>query len=102
MPTRERIVLVVAAGLALATVASVLSLIVWEEVVEPPDGGWFAYAPSTAVTFAASDSSDTSEAALYVGGIWLGTIAIWASVALRLLRAPFDGSRRIGRQPEGA
>jgi hypothetical protein len=89
MPTRERIVLVVAAGLGLATLAGTLSLIVWNEVVGT-DGGWFAYAPNTGVAF--TESRDVTGATLAVGGVWLVAIAIWTAAALWLLRRGPDGA----------
>jgi hypothetical protein len=80
----------------MATVAAVLSYTVWRHLAEP-DGGWFAYAPNTGVEFDGGGRGDSTDAAAFAaGGIWLGAIAIWASVALRIYRAPLDDPRRAG------
>lgn len=95
MPFRERTVLVIATGLALAVIASTLAALLWHSQVGT--GGWFAYAPDTSVTFADGGVSDATY--WLIGGIWLLAIGLWASFALRIYRAPFDGTSRIGQQP---
>ena len=78
MQQRQRTVVVVATGLALAVMAVTVNRLLID-----PDGGWFAYAPNTGVTFPSRDGIIWREAA-----VWLGAIAIWTGIALWLYRRP--------------
>jgi hypothetical protein len=78
MQQRQRTVVVVATGLALAVMAITINRLLADQ-----SGGWFAYAPNTAVTFPNRDGIIWREAA-----VWLGAIAIWTAVALWLYRGP--------------
>jgi hypothetical protein len=78
MQQRQRTVVVVATGLALAVMAVTIN-----RLLADPEGGWFAYAPNTGVTFPSRDGTIWREAA-----VWLGAIAIWTGVALWLYRRP--------------
>jgi hypothetical protein len=73
----QRIVLVVALGAALATLAITQNRL-WGDL----HGGWFAYAPNTGVIMDGSESWPTWRAAI----VWLVAIVIWASASLWLLR----------------
>jgi hypothetical protein len=78
MQQRQRTVVVVATGLALAVMAITIN-----RLLADPGGGWFAYAPNTGVTFPSQDGTIWREAA-----VWLGAIAIWTGIALWLYRRP--------------
>jgi len=78
MQQRQRTVVVVATGLALAVMAVTVN-----RLLADPDGGWFAYAPNTGVTFPSRDGIIWRDAA-----VWLGAIAIWTGIALWLYRRP--------------
>lgn len=81
MQERQRTVIVVASGLALAVVAMTAN-----RLLADGDGGWFAYAPNTALTFSpSSDGPIWREAA-----VWLGAIAVWLGLSLWLYRRPPD------------
>lgn len=99
MSTRERTVLVVASGLALAVIAQLLSSIV-ADALRP--AGWFAYAPNTGAMFTDATGEGDGGARWAVAGVWLACIAVWASASIRIYRAPFDGTGRIGKQPDGS
>jgi hypothetical protein len=81
MRERQWSVIVVASGLALAVVAVTVN-----RLLANNDGGWFAYAPNTAVTFSpGSDGPIWREVA-----VWLGAIAGWSGLSLWLYRRPPD------------
>jgi hypothetical protein len=76
---RQRTVIVVATGLALAVIAVTIN-----RHLSDTDGGWFAYAPNTGVTFApGARIAIWREAA-----VWLGAIASWSGISLWLYRRP--------------
>jgi hypothetical protein len=80
MNQRQRTVVVIASGLALAVVAVTVN-----RLLADPAGGWFAYAPNTGVSFA----SRGSKAWLWrEAAIGLATIAAWTAIAFRLYRNP--------------
>lgn len=74
---QQRTVIVVAAGLSLAVIATAVN-----RLLAHSDGGWFAYAPNTGVAFSPSSTSDVWREA----GVWLAAIAIWAGLSLWLFR----------------
>lgn len=74
---RQRVVLVVAWGATTAIAAITLN-----RLLADTDGGWFAYAPNTAVTFAPGHNSTI----LREGAVWLGAVLAWAGPSLWLLR----------------
>lgn len=74
----QRVLLVVALGLVAAVAASAANAL----MSDPLDGGWFAYAPNTAVTF----SPSRDETIYRVAAVWLGAIGIWTLVSLLILR----------------
>lgn len=78
MQQQQRTVLVVASGLALAVLAAAVNRHVGADVGE--DGGWFAYAPNTGLTFAPADRGPIWRDA----AVWLVAIAVWAGISLRL------------------
>jgi hypothetical protein len=79
MQQRQRTVVVVATGLALAVVAITVNRLLADQ-----DGGWFAYAPNTGVSFPARNDTPIWREA----GVWLAAIAIWTGIALSLYRRP--------------
>jgi hypothetical protein len=76
MRDRQRTVIVVASGLALAVVAVTLNRLLAD------DGAWSAYAPNTGATFAPSRTTQVWREA----AIWLGAIAAWTALSLWLYR----------------
>lgn len=48
-----------------------------------PDGGWFAYAPNTGVTY----SSGGRGALWREAAVWLAAIAAWSGISLWLYRS---------------
>ncbi len=82
---RQRVVVVVASGLAL--IAAVLSL----EVLEAPtlDQGWFMYAPNNGVLLSPGDPGWTLRRGLQ----WLVAVLVWGVLAVRIVRrrTPRDG-----------
>jgi hypothetical protein len=67
---RQRTVIVVATGLALAVLAVTIN-----RHLSDTDAGWFAYAPNTGVTF-----DPSSRTAIWrEAAIWLGAIAAWSA-----------------------
>jgi hypothetical protein len=76
---RQRTVIVIASGLALALGAATLN-----SLLAPADGGWFAYAPNTGVAF----DPDPRTLIWREFGIWLGALAAWTGLALWLYRRP--------------
>jgi hypothetical protein len=80
MNDRQRTVVVIGSGFALAVVAWTVN-----RLLADPVGGWTAYAPTTGATFPpANPNSDTwiwREAA-----VWLAAVAIWSGLALWLRR----------------
>ena len=89
MPTRERIILIIAAGLALATVAMLLSSLLTIDQ-RGSVTGWYGIAPNTeSVVFDdLSGDSDATAVAWKTAGIWVGAIFLWALISLRIFRGP--------------
>jgi hypothetical protein len=80
MNDRQRTVVVIGSGLALAVVASTVN-----RLLADPVGAWFAYAPNTDVTF--SPERLNSDTWIWrEGAVWLAAIAIWSGLALWLFR----------------
>ena len=79
---RQRVLLVVALGLAIAVVVHT-----WDAMItaDDPGGGWFAYAPNTAPIF-----SDQPSHIFRSGVMWFVGVLIWASVSFRILRRTQD------------
>ena len=53
---RQRVVLVIAAGVAIAALASATKDLILDR---QPDGGWFAYAPNTGIEYSPDRAADT-------------------------------------------
>ena len=83
MQERQRTVIVVASGLALAVLAVAIN-----RDLSDADGGWFAYAPNTGATF---DPGSTTSAIWREAAIWIGAIAAWSGISLWLYRRPPRG-----------
>lgn len=83
MSSAQRKVLVVALGV----VAVVGAVTVNQLMSSPTDGGWFAYAPNTSVTFSPSDDSQTLRQA----AVWLVAVLVWAAPSFWLLRDRSSG-----------
>ena len=79
MQERQRIVVVIASGVGLALMAATVN-----RLLAAHDGGWFAYAPNSGVTFGPSSRQVIWREA----GIWLGALAVWTGLALWLFRHP--------------
>jgi heme/copper-type cytochrome/quinol oxidase subunit 1 len=74
LSTAQRVVVVVALGLALGVVASYLTGLGTRT-------GWYAYAPLSGQLF-----QPQGESAYLRLIIWLGAISLWALTSLRILR----------------
>ena len=75
----QRIIIVVSLGLALTALGTY-----FVNIGSPfADFGWFGYAPLTNNAFVAAGSDLSAWEQLLV---WLGLIAVWTSVSLRLMR----------------
>jgi hypothetical protein len=90
--TAQRIVLVVALGIALVAIAGAANL----AMDYPVDGGWFAYAPNTGATFSPSQTDSyfavgNDGAILRQAAIWLLAIGTWAGASVWLLRTRAEG-----------
>lgn len=79
MSDRQRIIVVIAAGLGLAILAATVN-----RLLADPGGGWFAYAPNTGVAFAPGARTNVWREA----GVWLGALVLWTGLALWLYRRP--------------
>jgi heme/copper-type cytochrome/quinol oxidase subunit 1 len=79
LSTAQRVVVVVAIGLALAVVGRYLV-----SLGGGPRFGWYAYSPLTAQVWAPG----TGLPAWLRLIIWLGVIGLWALVSVPLLRPP--------------
>lgn len=81
MNRAQRIVLVVASGVALAAVAEAVDRASHDSLAR----GWFTYSPNTGVVGEPYGSSGDlwSSAA-----VWIAAVAVWAGLSLRLLRTP--------------
>ena len=79
MNERQRVLIVVALGFALAVVAGT-----WIVMLNTTDdgGGWFAYAPGTAAIFA-----DRPSHAFRDGVIAFVAVVAWAGVSFWILRS---------------
>ena len=85
MNRAQRIILVVALGVALLVAAVVVNLLMLARF----DGGWFAYVPSSPVTTSDNYFTVTSDRAIMRQGlVWLAALALWTGVSLWLLRTP--------------
>jgi hypothetical protein len=76
---RQRTVIVIALGLGLAVLAATVN-----RLVSDADGGWFAYAPNTGVTYAPSSRSQVWREA----AVWLAALGVWTGLALWIFRRP--------------
>jgi hypothetical protein len=76
----QRIVVVIALGLALATIAQTINHVCFSDA-----GGWFGYAPGTDVKF--FPQSHPARDAWIRAAVWLVALATWCGVSFRLLRA---------------
>ena len=83
MQDRQRTIIVIASGLGLVVLAVTVN-----RLLTDPDGGWFAYAPNTGVTYAPSSRTYIWREA----GVWLGALAAWTGLALWLFRRPRRGN----------
>jgi hypothetical protein len=88
----QRIVLVIALGLALFAVAGAVNLVLLDRA-----GGWFDYAPNTGITTSQTDTyfivSDDAEIARQAG-VWLLALSTWAGASLWLLRSRPEADTR--------
>lgn len=75
----QRVVLVIAAGVAVAALASGTNGLVLDR---EPDGGWFAYAPNTGVEFSPERAADTWRTF-----VWVAAASIWGAFSVRVLSA---------------
>lgn len=83
MNQAQRIVLVIALGLALGIVAITANIVIGD----PLEPGWYEYSPNVGVNV----SDDyyvvaTDEAILRQALVWLAGLALWTAASLRLLR----------------
>jgi hypothetical protein len=90
--TAQRIVLVIALGIALVAIAGAVNLLMLDRV----GPGWFAYAPNTGVTFSPSETDTyfavaTDRSIMEQAGVWLLALATWAGASLWLLRTRPQG-----------
>lgn len=76
---RQRTVIVVAAGLALAVLAIAIN-----QHLSTAVGGWFAYEPNTGVVHEPSSRTEIWRTA----AVWLGAIAAWSGISLWVYRRP--------------
>jgi hypothetical protein len=76
---RQRTVLVIASGLALAVLAVTVNRLLLNA-----DGGWFAYAPNSGVTYAPSSRVEIWREAV----VWLAGVGMWTGFALWIFRRP--------------
>jgi hypothetical protein len=89
----QRIVLVIALGLALLGAAIGANLLMLDRY----DDGWFSYAPNPGVTVSdlyfrpASDGSIVQQ-----GLVWVVALAVWTAASVRLLRTPGPGGSGDG------
>lgn len=85
MHDRQRMVIVVASGLALAVAAFTINRLLADD-----GGAWFAYAPNTGATLPPEPSSGLTGPSTgeiwREAAVWLGAIAAWAALALWLYR----------------
>lgn len=79
---RQRVVLVIAGGVAVAALASATNGLV---LVREPDGGWFAYAPNTSVEFSPEPAADTWRTVVWAF-VWVAAATIWGAFSVRALR----------------
>ena len=79
--TAQRVVIVVAIGIALATIGLYLTKI------GSPRIGWYAYSPLTRGAFLPGSGLPAWLRLI----IWLGLTGIWASVSVIVLRTPSRG-----------
>ena len=77
MNERQRILLVVALGLAIAVVAATWNAMV---ATDGPGGGWLDCASATCSTDAPGD-------AFRAGAIWFVAVLVWTALGFRLLRS---------------
>jgi hypothetical protein len=76
---RQRILLVVAVGLAIAVVVDT-----WDAMIRSNgDGGWFAYAPNTAPITSFDNDGDIFRS----GVMWFAGVVVWAAFSFRILRS---------------
>mgnify|MGYP001226538160 CR=1 FL=1 len=85
MNDRQRIVLVIALGLAIALIVYTWDATIWSN----RDGDWFAFAPNTGVLVSpelAAGRPDRSIDIVRSGVMWLGGVVVWAVVSYWILR----------------
>jgi hypothetical protein len=85
--TAQRVVLVVALGIAMIAVAGALNLLLLDRI----GAGWFSLDESTGATFSPSQTDTyyvvpTDRAIVEQAGIWLLALATWGGASLWLLR----------------
>jgi hypothetical protein len=87
--TAQRIVLVVALGIALFAIAGAANLL----MDYPSANGWFAYAPNTGVTAQIDDYYIVVDDGVVMrqAGVWLLALATWAGASVWLLRSRPQG-----------
>jgi hypothetical protein len=76
---------VLVVGLGALTMTAAIAV---NRVLADPDGGWFAYAPNTGVTFAPDDGWRIWRSAL----VWLVATLLWVGISFWLLRSRTDPS----------
>jgi len=89
MNRAQRIVLVIALGIALVAIALTLNLVMTDRYLA---SGWFAYAPNTGVTFSPSQTDDyfvvvSDRSIMEQGAVWLVAVGTWTLASLWLLRS---------------
>ena len=83
----QRIVLIIALGLAGVVVSIAANLV----MTDPPGSGWFPLSGSTGVTFSPSQSDNyvvvlSDRAILEQAAVWLAGLALWTAASCWLLR----------------
>jgi hypothetical protein len=89
MNQAQRVVLVIALGIATLLAVATVNLLLYE----PFAAGWFAYAPNTGVTFSPSQTDDyfvvTRDWPIVRHSlIALAGLLVWSAASLRILRTP--------------
>jgi len=76
---RQRVVLVIGLGLAIAAVVRTVDL----RLSSYGDGGWFAYAPNTGPIYSNRDADIWRS-----GLLWLAGVVVWTAASTWLMRGP--------------
>ena len=87
MNTAQRVVLVVALGIAMLAIAGALNLVLLDRI----GAGWFSLDESTGATFSPSQTDTyyvvpTDRAIVEQAAIWLLALATWGGASLWILR----------------